>query len=128
MEATITGKRKIEKEYQMTQYDDVLDIIDAEVTLVIPGDIFTNEGDDVVTVINSTLTGPAGTSLFLGSGDDTREIAASTLSLAAVTGVGSDYVIISDGETAGSVTITEVACALILHHRRAPVADLWRVS
>jgi len=93
----ITEDTTFTSKYEMTAYDDILNIIGATVTLAKPaGDIFTNEGNDTVTVKDSTITVSAlGLSFFLGSGDDALNIQNSTINAPTLTGSGNDTVVIT---------------------------------
>ena len=97
---TLTGK------FEMTKYDDTLNIIDVTVTLSEPaGDLFTNEGNDTVTVTGSTLTATSpAVSFMLGSGDDTLILNNSTIDAPTLTGTGNDVVRIT-GERQSQVTL-----------------------
>ncbi len=106
----LIGIVDIDERHEMTQYDDILNITDATVTLVVPGDLFTNEGNDTVTIADSTLNGAAGTSLFLGSGDDNMTISNSTLSLAMLAGSGNDTVTVTG--TAQSEVVLNAAAGV----------------
>ena len=96
----LSGVVNIDERHEMTAYDDILNIIDATISLVVPGDLFSNEGNDTVTISNSTLNGAVGTSLFLGSGDDQLSMKNVTLNVATLAGSGNDYVsIIGDAQS-----------------------------
>ena len=102
----ITSDLTLTSKYEMTAYDDILNIIGATITLAKPaGDLFTNEGNDTVTITDSTITASAlGLSFFLGSGDDTLILNNSTIDAPTLTGSGNDLVQIT-GNRQSQVTL-----------------------
>ncbi|MDD4817143.1 MAG: hypothetical protein PHI85_04140 [Victivallaceae bacterium] len=102
----ITGSLTLTNKYEMTQNDDILNIVNATLYLS-PGDgqLFTNSGNDTVTVTNSTVNATAaGLSFFLGNGDDALTLSNSTLNAPTRTGSGNDLVRIA-GDVQSVVTL-----------------------
>ena len=105
----ITGSLTLEDRYQTTIYDDILEIINATITLNDPaGEIFTDKGNDTVTVSNSTIINNSETGAELmfsmGSGDDSLNISNTTLNVNTFMGSGNDMVTVSGGQSS-TVTI-----------------------
>ena len=105
IERTITGSLNLSDKYELSAENDLLEINDATITLVVPADIFTNEGDDTAIVRNSKISGEEGTSFFLGSGNDSLTIDGSTLNIDVLTGSGDDMVTVA-GTLAFSRTLS----------------------
>ena len=100
----ITGAITIAEPYEMSAYDDVLNIIGATISLTVPGDIFTNEGADTVTISDSTFSGDEACGIYLGSGNDSLEIKNASIGIKLFTGSGNDSVSIK-GDSQSSVVI-----------------------
>ncbi|MBQ4328956.1 MAG: hypothetical protein IJC27_04440, partial [Lentisphaeria bacterium] len=105
----INGSLTLEDRYQTTIYDDILEIINATITLNDPaGEIFTDKGNDTVTVSNSTITNNSETGAELmfsmGSDNDSLTISNSTLNVNTFMGSGNDTVTVS-GTISSTVTI-----------------------
>ena len=95
IERTITGTLNLSERYELSEENDQLYINDATISLVVPGDIFTNEGDDTVTISSSSITGEEGTGFYLGSGNDSIAIDNSTIDVDTLTGSGDDLAVLS---------------------------------
>ena len=88
----IIGNTSVTEKYEMSSYDDILNITSATITLAVPGDIFTNEGNDTVFIVDSTISGENSCALYLGQGNDILSIQNSTLNTEIFAGSGSDTV------------------------------------
>ena len=92
---SITGNFILTDRYQLTKYDDILTISNANITFLDPaGEIFLDAGNDTLTISNSTITNDSATggllALYLGSGDDAITINNSTLNTQLLAGSGND--------------------------------------
>ena len=104
----ITGTIEYSTVYELTDYDDILDISNANLTLSLPaGDIEMMKGNDTVNITDSTVNGATGVAIKLGSGNDALTIENSTIRSSIRLGTGEDYAIIG-----GSVTDTVTLNAL----------------
>ena len=88
----IIGNTSVTEKYEMSSYDDILNISSAIITLTVPGDIFTNEGNDTVFIVDSTISGENSCAFYLGQGNDILSIQNSTLNTEIFAGSGSDTI------------------------------------
>ena len=88
----IIGNTSVTEKYEMSSYDDILNITSAIITLTVPGDIFTNEGNDTVFIVDSTISGENSCAFYLGQGNDILSIQNSTLNTEIFAGSGSDTI------------------------------------